>query len=138
MGYWGVKSYDNDLAADALDAGFDRTHGKRYEELMDDRNPIPFEKVQEQLADANTLEAALGALVELSADLTEDDEADPALALAGVVVRHAECRVPVPAEVLRRAIEALESEELEWPRMTERKLRRDKEIALLKSQLSEG
>jgi hypothetical protein len=27
MGYWGVKSYENDEAADALDAGFDRVHG---------------------------------------------------------------------------------------------------------------
>ena len=27
MGHWGVKSYEHDEAADALDAGFDRVHG---------------------------------------------------------------------------------------------------------------
>ena len=27
MGHWGVKSFENDDAADALDAGFDRVHG---------------------------------------------------------------------------------------------------------------
>ena len=31
MGYWGVKSYENDLAHDALDAGFARVHEDRYE-----------------------------------------------------------------------------------------------------------
>ena len=46
MGHWGVKSYENDEAGDALDAGFDRVHGKQYEELMDDRNPLSFEQVQ--------------------------------------------------------------------------------------------
>ncbi len=42
MGHWGVKSYEHDDAADALDAGFDRVHGAQYEELMDDRNPLTF------------------------------------------------------------------------------------------------
>lgn len=137
MGFWGIKSYENDLAADALDAGFDRTHGKRYEELMDDRNPIPFEKVQEQLADERTLSAALTVLEELAAELTEEDEADAGLAYVGVVVRHCECRVKPPEEVLRKAIEALEAEDLEWPRPTERKLRKDKELALLSGGLGD-
>jgi len=46
MGYWGVKSYENDDADDALDAGFEEVHGGLYEELMDDRNPLSFEQVQ--------------------------------------------------------------------------------------------
>ncbi len=62
MDYWGVKSYENDGAADALDAGFDRAHGSRYEELMDDRNPLTFEQVQQRLADLRTLEASIEAL----------------------------------------------------------------------------
>ena len=56
MGHWGVKSYENDEADDALDAGFDRVHGEHYDELMDDRNPLTFEQVQQQLADARTLD----------------------------------------------------------------------------------
>lgn len=135
MGFWGTKSYDNDLASDALDAGFDRVHGKRYEDLMDDRNPVPFEKVQEQLASLETLKEALAALEEAAGDLDPEDEDDPALALAGVVVRHVECKVAVPEEIVRRAIAALEAEEIEWPKPTERKLRIDKELATLRRQL---
>jgi len=135
MGFWGTKSYDNDLASDALDAGFDRVHGERYEELMDDRNPVPFEKVQERLASPETLKAALAALEEAVVDLDPEDEDDPALALAGIVVRHVECKVTVPEEILRRAIAALEAEEIEWPQATERKLRIDKEMAMLRRQL---
>ena len=62
MDYWGVKSYENDDAGDALDAGFDRVHGALYEQLMDDRNPLPFEQVQARLASTQTLEAAITAL----------------------------------------------------------------------------
>ena len=64
MGHWGVKSYEHDEAADALDAGFDRVHGAQYEELMDDRNPLSFEQVQQKLADSRTLEASIDALRE--------------------------------------------------------------------------
>ena len=46
MDYWGVKSYENDDAGDALDAGFAQVHGELYEELMDDRNALSFEQVQ--------------------------------------------------------------------------------------------
>ncbi len=70
MDYWGVKSYENDDAGDALDAGFDRVHGELYEELMDDRNPLSFEQVQAQLANSQTLEAAIAALQE-SLDLPD-------------------------------------------------------------------
>ena len=41
MGHWGVKSYENDDTDDALDGGFEEVHGDLYEELMDDRNPLP-------------------------------------------------------------------------------------------------
>ncbi len=135
MGFWGTKSYDNDLAADMLDAGFDRVHGERYEELMDDRNPVPFDKVQERLASFETLKAALAALEEAVVDLDPEDEDDPGLALAGIVVRHVECKVAVPEEILRRAIAALDAEEIEWPQATERKMRIDKEMGLLRRQL---
>ncbi len=135
MGYWGIKSYENDLAHDALDAGFDRIHGARYEELMDDRNPMPYEKVHEQLASLETLSATLAALDELveGPALEGDDEA--LLAWVGVVLRHVECRVPVPVVTIERAIQILENEDLEWPRPTERKLRLDKELAAFRKRL---
>ena len=75
MGYWGVKSYENDDADDALDAGFDQVHGALYEELMDDRNPLSFEQVQKRLADGRTLAAAVSALEELvGAELDGDPD----------------------------------------------------------------
>ena len=61
MGHWGVKSYENDDAADALDAGFDRVHGAVYDELMDDENPLTSEQVQKRLANPETLAAAVEA-----------------------------------------------------------------------------
>ena len=65
MGHWGVKSYENDDADDALDAGFEEVHGDLYEELMDDRNPLSFEQVQKRLADGRTLTAAVAVLEEM-------------------------------------------------------------------------
>ena len=62
MGHWGVKSFENDDAADALDAGFDCVHGATYEALMDDRNPLSPDQVQKQLASSETLAAAIAAL----------------------------------------------------------------------------
>ncbi len=50
MGHWGVRSYENDEAADALDEGFQRVHGDAYEELMDDRNPLTPEQIHRKLA----------------------------------------------------------------------------------------
>ncbi len=55
-----------------------------------------------------------------------DDEAR--LALAGVLVRHVELKVPIPDEWRDRAIDWLEGEEIEWDAATARRLRRDKEI----------
>ena len=140
MNYWGVKSYENDDAGDALDAGFDRVHGQRYEELMDDRNPLSFEQVQAKLANPQTLQASIAALQE-SLALDDPPEAwDEAarLALAGIVVRYAELEVAIPPEWLSRALEWLENEDLDWEEATARRLRRQKEISLLRRATANG
>ncbi len=131
MGGWGVKSYESDDAADALDAGFDRVHGASYEALMDDGNPLPFDQVQAKLADANTLAAAVGALREAFGDDLDAWDDEQRLAFAGVVVRHAECGVAPPDDWRARAVDWLEAEAIEWDEATARMLRRKKEIALL-------
>lgn len=139
MGYWGVKSYENDLADEALDAAFEQVHGEIYDELMDDRNPLTFEQVQAKLATPNTLTAAIAALRETlePPDLPIDawDE-ETRLALAGIVVRHAELGVPVPDDWRSLTIDWLENEEIDWDEETLRGLRRKKEIALLKKSSS--
>lgn len=137
MGYWGVRSYENDDAHDALDAGFDRARGPEYERLMDDRNPLTLEQVQQRLAGPDTLDAALAWLRdEFGPDLDAwDDEAR--LALAGVVVRHAELGVPIPPDTLARAIAWLEAEPLDWERdRTRREVRRRNELDLLRQRLT--
>jgi hypothetical protein len=132
MGHWGVKSFENDDADDALDAGFDRVHGASYEALMDDRNPTPFDQAQRSLAGPETLAASLDALAEMvGAPFEEWDEIER-LAYAGVVVRHAEFDVPIPDDVRARALDWLEREEIDWDEATARRLRRDREIALLR------
>jgi len=136
MGYWGVKSYENDLAHDALDAGFDRVHEDRYEELMDDRNPLPYEKVHEQLANEETLKESLVALDEMVEGVAQELDDESKLAWAGVVIRHVECRMDLPREMLEATIAILENEELDWPRPTERKIRLEKELALLRKRLA--
>jgi hypothetical protein len=136
MGHWGVKSYENDDSDEALDAGFDRVHGSLYEELMDDRNPLSFEQVQKRLADGMTLAAAVAALEELVGSPLRGDPVPwdevSRLALVGVVVRHAELGVAIPDDLKQRAIDWLEHEEIDWDEGTKRRLRRDKEIALLR------
>jgi hypothetical protein len=134
MDYWGIKSYENDDAGDALDLGFDRVHGERYEELMDDRNPLSFEQVQARLANPQTLQASIEALQESLALKSAPETWDEAarLALSGIVVRYAELGVPVPESWLKRAIEWLDNEDLEWEEATARRLRRQKEINLLR------
>src|SRR4051812_47634149 len=132
MGHWGVKSFENDAAADALDAGFDRVHGSSYDDLMDDRNPLTFDQVQQRLAGPETLAEALGALHEaVGRPLEQWDELER-LAYAGVVVRHAEFGVPIPDDARLRALDWLEHEEIDWDEATARRLRREKEIALLR------
>jgi hypothetical protein len=134
MGHWGVTSYEHDPAADALDAAFDRVHGARYEELMDDRNPLSFEQVQQQMADPRTLDASIDALrTTLGVDGPPETWDELArLALVGVVVRHAELGVPIPEPWRSQAIDWLENEQIDWEEETVRRLRRRKEIALIK------
>jgi hypothetical protein len=131
MGHWGVKSYEIDEAADALDAGFDRVHGARYEELMDDRNPLSFEQVQAQLASPATLAAAIAWLREQFGDEFDGWDEVARLAFAGVVVRHAELGVPIAEPWRRHAVAWLEHEAIAWDAATARDLRRRSEIALL-------
>lgn len=137
MGQWGVKSYENDAAADALDAALERVHGSVYEDLMDDRNPMSFDQVQEQLASPETLTVAIAIARETFGPERAPDDWDDAerLAVAGIIVRHAEFGVPVPTEWLTRAIDWLEHEAIEWSEATVRRLRREKEVALLKKAL---
>jgi hypothetical protein len=134
MGHWGVKSYEHDEAAGALDAGFDRVHGAVYEELMDDRNPLSFEQVQQKLADPRTLDASIDALRETLGDEGGPETWDELarLALVGIVVRYAELGVPIPESWCCQAIDWLENEPIDWEEETVRRLRRRKEIDLLK------
>ena len=96
MGYWGVKSDENDDAADALDAGFDRVHGDAYVALTDDRNPLSLEQIQQKLASPETLAAALDWLRAEFGDALDEWDPEARLGFVGVVVRHAECGVPIP------------------------------------------
>ena len=103
---------------------------------MDDRNPVPFEKVQERLADPRTLDESIAALRESLAerDAPETWDEITRLALAGIVVRHAEMGVCIPEPWRQRAVVWLEHEEIEWEGATVRRLRRQKEIAMLKAE----
>lgn len=133
MGYWGVRSYEVDEAHDALDAGFERVHGATYDDLMDDRNPMPFDQVQRKLASRETLAASVDALrAEHGDDFDAWDEV-VRLGFAGVVVRHAELGVPIPDDWRHLAIEWLEAEPIDWPEVTRRRLRREAEIRLLRT-----
>lgn len=132
MGHWGIKSYENDDAADALDAGYERIHGARYEALMDDRNPLGFDAVQKQLSNADTLSAAVEALRDSFGEPFDDWDELERLAFVGVVIRHAEFGVTVPDELRTRATDWLEHEEIDWDEATLRRLRVQKELALLK------
>lgn len=136
VGYWGIRSYENDDAHDALDSGFAGAHPSRYEELMDDGNPMTFEQVQQELASEATLQAALSWLETTFGPNSATWEDEARLAFVGVVVRHAELRVPIEASILRRAISWLESEDLDWDDETKRKLRRSQELALLQKRIS--
>jgi len=66
-----------------------------------------------------------------TSDSTAWDEA-ARLALASIVVRHAECGVLIPHDLLNLALEWLELEEIDWDEETKRRLRREKEISLLR------
>jgi len=131
MGYWGIKSYENDDANDALDAAFERVHGSQYINLMDDSNPLSFEQVQEKLANPETLQAALDWLNEEFGLDFESWDAEARLAFAGVAVRLMECNVLLPETVRDRALAWLRQEEIDWDEPTKRRLRRDQEIGRL-------
>jgi alkylation response protein AidB-like acyl-CoA dehydrogenase len=138
MGHWGVKSYENDDAGDALDAGFEAVHGEVYDDLMDDDNPLTPEQVQQKLANTATLAEAIKALVDEINLPTDEWDESAQLAYAGIVVRHAELNVPLAAEVRDRALTLLKEESIEWDEATARRLRRDKEIRLLESAKVDG
>ena len=137
MGYWGVKSYENDDADDALDAGFEQVHGEVYEELMDDRNPLSLDQVQKRLADERTLVESVKALEEMmgahgrrrSRGLGRRRQGWPSPAWSFAMPSWA-WRFPEPLR--ERAIDWLEGEEIDWDEETKRRLRREKEIALLR------
>lgn len=131
MGYWGVRSYENDEAADALDAGFDRVHGSVYEDLMDDRNPLTPEQIQAKLANPETLAAAVESCHETFGPSWDEWDEDERLGFVGVVVRHVELGVPIPGHLGEKALEWLREESIEWDEETLRKLRRQKEIELI-------
>ena len=121
MGYWGVKSYENDDADDAIDAAMEKIHGSSYEDLMDDGNPLSFDQVQKKLANDNTLSESILALEELIAVKLDGD---PGL--------WDEFAIAIPDAPLARALEWLKQEDIEWEDAAKRKARREKEIAFLK------
>ena len=133
MGHWGIKSYEVDEAADALDDAFERIHGADYIDLMADDNPATVEQIHQKLLNAKTLTAAVEALNVPLEQRVEDWDEIERLAFAGIVVRHAEFGVPIPADWRAKAIEALENESIDWEEATKRRLRKDKELELLRS-----
>lgn len=132
MGHWGVKSYENDDAHDALDAAYERVHGERYDALMDDANPLTFEEVERRLASPETLAAALSIHSQIFESETDSWDEVARLAYAGIVVRHAELGVPLGESERLRAIDVLENEAIDWDEEVARRLRREKEIRLLR------
>ena len=134
MGSWGVRSYENDDADFALDAGFDRVHGPVYEDLMEDDNPLTIDQIHQRLANALTLEAAVSSLCAEVDRPWDDWDEENQLAFAGIIVRHAELGIAIPTDWRTRAVDWLTTEAIEWDEVTIRKLRREREIELLKRQ----
>ncbi len=133
MGYWGVKSYETDEAHDALDAAMELVHADRYDELMDDDNPLSVEQVHETLADERTLAQALAILRDqFGADAAAWDDDEAKLGFVGIIVRHAEKGIAIAPADRDQAIAWLEGEELEWDDDAARQGRRAEEIALLR------
>lgn len=131
MGSWGVRSYENDDADFAIDAGLDQVHGSTYEDLMDDGNPLTIDQIQKRLANSSTLEAAVSSITNEVDAPWDDWDDEQRLGFAGIVVRHAELGVPVPDDWRTRAIAYLRDEAIEWDEATARKLRKEREIELL-------
>jgi hypothetical protein len=132
MGHWGVRSFEVDEAAEVIDSAFDRVHGRAYDDLMSDRNPTPPEEIHRQLANPETLQAALSMLREEHGDDLDAWDDLARLALCGVVVLHAELGVPIPEDLRDRAASWLDAEELDWDPQPKRDARRRREIELLR------
>jgi hypothetical protein len=131
MGYWGVKSYENDEADEALDRGFEAVHGAVYEDLMDDRNPMTREQIQAKLANPDTLAQAIAYHREEAGPEVDDWDEDERLGFVGVIIRHAELNIPIPDDWRLLAHKWLVEEPIDWEEATLRHLCRTKEIALL-------
>ena len=59
MGHWGVREPTRSTRRPtSLDAAFEQVHGDRYDQLMDDRNPLSVDQVHKTLANPATLAAA--------------------------------------------------------------------------------
>ena len=88
------------------------------------------------MANEETLKESLAALDEMVEGVAQELDDESKLAWAGVVIRHVECRMDLPREMLEATITILENEDLDWPRPTERKIRLEKELALLRKRLA--
>ena len=133
MGHWGIKSYEVDEAADSLDEAFEQIHGAEYIDLMADDNPATVDQVHQKLVNPQTLAASIEALNVPLEQPSEDWDEVERLAFAGIVVRHAEFGVPIPELWREKAIEALENESIDWEEATKRRLRKEKELQLLRA-----
>ena len=131
MGSWGVKSYENDDADFAIDAGMEQVHASTYEDLMEDDNPLTIDQIQRRLASVATLDAAVETYRAEVDRPWEDWDDEQRLAFAGIVVRHAELNVPIADAIRTRALDWLRAETIEWDEVTARRLRREREIDLL-------
>ena len=131
MGSWGVRSYENDDADFAIDAGMEAVHGSTYEDMMDDHNPLTIDQIQQRLANSATLAAAIANYTSEVDRPWDDWDDEQRLGFVGIVVRHAELKVAIPAEWRDRALAWLRDEQVEWDEVTARKLRREREIELL-------
>ena len=132
MGSWGVRSYENDAADFAIDGALEKVHGAAYEDLMEDDNPLTVDQIQQRMANDATLAAAIASYTSEVGRTWDDWDDEQRLAYAGIVVRHAELGVSIPPEFRDRAVAWLIDEVIEWDEATARRLRREREIELLR------
>ena len=135
MGQWGVRSYENDDADFAIDAGMDRVHGPAYEGHDGRRQPADDRpRSIGSSPTARRWRRPSRTTPPRSTPRGDDWDDEQRLGFAGIVVRHAELGVPVPDDWRLRALSYLRDEAIEWEEATARKLRRDREIELLERQ----
>ena len=112
MGYWGVKSYENDDAGDdASTPGSSRFTAPGLRGADGRQQSASPWTGPEALADDQTLVGSVKALEEMVVATVDGSQAwddKGRLALAGVVVRHAELGVAIPEALGLRAIDWLE------------------------------